>query len=76
MLETVSPQQWGRRFLEQRDSSPRSYRAASRSKIPDTVPDVAAAPVTGQLGSIPKDGLVVKPPPPSNRDQETRRGCS
>ena len=29
--------------MEQRDSSPRLYRAASRSKIPGTVPDVAAA---------------------------------
>ena len=29
--------------MEQRDSSPRSYRAASRSEIPGTVPDVTAA---------------------------------
>ena len=34
-------------------------------------------PVTGTAGvAAPKDGLVVKPPPPSNRDRETRRGCS
>ena len=77
MLETVSPQQWGKEILGAEGLKPKVVQ--SSLKVQDTRHSPrchSSLLLQDSWVAAPRDSLVVKPPPPSDRDRETRKGCS